>query len=88
MEVADPVKEGYVFAGWAYNGQKVVLSEFTMPEGDAVLTAQWSTAQSADNSGTPWADYRRCGRRRGRGLRYSGIDCRKTQKKPDDKPQA
>ena len=88
MEVADPVKEGYVFAGWAYNGQKVVLSEFTMPEGDAVLTAQWSTAQSEDNSGTPWAVIGAVGGAVVLACVIVALTAGKRRKKPDDKPQA
>ena len=88
MEVADPVKEGYVFAGWAYNGQKVVLSEFTMPEGDAVLTAQWSTTQSEDNSGTPWAVIGAVGGAVVLACVIVALTAGKRRKKPDDKPQA
>lgn len=52
--VENPVKEGFTFMGWAYNGTIVELSEYVMPEKDVVLTAQWSKIQG-EKSGSPWA---------------------------------
>ena len=41
LSVADPVKAGFTFDGWLYNGEKIKLLEFKMPQSDVTFTAQW-----------------------------------------------
>jgi uncharacterized repeat protein (TIGR02543 family) len=40
FEMPIPVRKGYIFDGWYYNGKKVENGEWSFDE-DVVLTAKW-----------------------------------------------
>lgn len=44
-ELPEPVRDGYVFAGWVYSGSLITADSIVQTNGEHVLTAQWTAAK-------------------------------------------